>query len=253
MNNTGTDISDETKEHIDVTDIDAYEPTVSGLLSPFLNIETLPQNRYLYNKSYSLGVNYLTSLSKDATLRMNVLFYEDHSNYSNHYNYTYGGTKDVTINEINDKTQKTLTVLPILKYELNNQKAYISNELRYSFNRSSTSNTLVSNGIGITEKINSKPYYLQNYFTSSFSIGKQIVQAKSLLRYFDRRESLIDISDSTSFYNVNERYAIKSFNTKNILSTSIQFRKSYLDLSTRIYYRNNKYDYEGNIHQKKLF
>lgn len=252
MNNTGTDISDETKEHIDVTDIDAYEPTVSGLLSPFLNMETLPQNRYLYNKSYSLGVNYLTSLSKDATLRMNILFYEDRSNYSNHYNYTYGGTKDVFINEINNKSQKTLTVLPILKYELNSPKAYISNELRYSFNRSSTSNTLVSNGIGITEKINSKPYYLQNYFASSFSMGKQIVQAKSFLRYFDRRESLIDISDSASFYDVNEGYTVNSFITKNILSTSIQFRKSYLDLSTRIYYRNNKYDYEGNIHQEKL-
>lgn len=55
MNNVGTDISDETKEHIDVTDIDAYEPILPRILSPFLNMETLPQNRYLYNNSYSLG------------------------------------------------------------------------------------------------------------------------------------------------------------------------------------------------------
>lgn len=252
MNNVGTDISDETKEHIDVTDIDAYEPILPRMLSPFLNMETLPQNRYLYNNSYSLGINYLTSLSKDATLRMNVLFYEDHSSYSNHYDYTYGGTNSLTINEINNKNHKTLTIFPILKYELNNHNAYISNELRYSFNRSSTSNTLVSNGIGITENINSRPYYLQNYLTTSLSIGKQIMQAKLFFRYFSRREALIDISDSTSFYNIYERYATQSIATKNQLSTSFQLGKHYLDLDAKVYYRDNLYSYKNNVHHKKL-
>lgn len=252
MNNVGTDISDETKEHIDVTDIDAYEPILPRILSPFLNMETLPQNRYLYNNSYSLGVNYLTSLSKDATLRMNVLSYEDYSSYSNHYDYTYGRTNSVTINEINNKNHKTLTILPILKYELNNHNAYISNELRYSFNRSSTSNTLVSNGIGITENINSRPYYLQNYLTASLSIGKQIIQAKSFFRYFNRREALTDISDSTSFYNIYERYAIQSIVTKNQLSTSFQLGKHHLDLGTKSYYQDNFYNYKNNVHYKKL-
>ncbi len=252
MNNIGTDIADETKEHIDVTDMDAYEPILPRMLSPFLNMETLPQNRYLYNNSYSLGANYLTSLTKDATLRMNVLFHEDHSSYSNHYDYTYGGTNSITINEINNKNHKTLTVLPILKYELNNPNAYISNELRYSFNRSSTSNTLVSNGIGITENINSKPHYLQNYLTTSFSIGKQIMQAKSFFRYFNRQEALTDISDSTSFYNLYERYTTQSIVTKNQLSTSFQSGKNYLDLGTKVYYRDNLYGYKDNVHHKKL-
>ena len=252
MNNTGMDISDETKEHIDVTDIDAYEPILPGMLSPFLNMETLPQNRYLHNNSYSLGVNYLTSLSEDATLRMNVLFYEDHSNYSNHYDNTYGGIQNVRINELNNKKQKTLTVLPILKYELNKPNAYISNELRYSFNRSSHYNTVISNNIGITENINSKPYYLQNYFTASFSIGKQIMQAKSFFRYFNRQEALTDISDSISLYNIYERYSTQSFVSKNLLSTSFQLGKNHLDLSTKVYYRDNKYDYIGSVHHKKL-
>lgn len=252
MNNTGMDISDETKEHIDVTDIDAYEPILPGILSPFLNMETLPQNRYLHNNSYSLGVNFLTSLAKDATLRMNVLFYEDHSSYSNHYDYTYGGTQDVTIKELNNKKQKTLTVLPIFKYELNTSKAYISNEFRYSFNRSSPSNTLISNDIGITENTYSKPYYLQNYFTASFSIGKQIMQTKSFFRYLNRQEALTDISDSISLYNIYERYTTQSFVTKNLLSTSFQLGKNHLDLSTKVYYRDNNYDYKGSVHHKKL-
>ncbi len=252
MNNTGTDISDETKEHIDVTDVDAYEPVLSGILSPFLNTETLPQNRYLHNNSYSLGVNYLTGLSENATLRMNVLFYEDRSDYSSSYDYTYGGTRDVNISEINNKRQKTLTVLPILRYELNSRKTYVADELRYSFNRSSSSNTLVSNGIGITENVNEKPHYLQNYLTASFSIGKQLVQAKSLLRYFERREALTDFSDSASFYNVHERYATRSFVAKNMLSTSVQRGKNCLDLGIRVYYRDNGYDYGSSVHHRKL-
>lgn len=252
MNNTGTDISDETKEHIDVTDVDAYEPVLSGILSPSLNTETLPQNRYLHNNSYSLGVNYLTGLSENATLRMNVLFHEDRSGYSSRYDYTYGGTKDVSISEINDKKQKTLTVLPILKYELNSRRAYVSDEFRYSFNRSSSSNTLVSNGIGITESVSEKPYYVQNYLTASFSIGRQIVQAKSLLRYFDRHEMLTDLSDSASLYNVHERYATRSFVAKNMLSTSVQRGKNSFDLGIRAYYRDNGYGYGGSVHHRKL-
>jgi hypothetical protein len=252
MNNTGADLSDETKEHIDITDTDAYEPVLSGLLRSSLNAETLPQNRYLHNNSYSFGVNYLASLSENATLRTNVFFYEDRSNYSNNYRYTYGGIKEVKMNEVNHKREKTVTVLPIIKYELNNRKTYISNELRYSFNRSSASNTLTSNGINITENTNSKPSYLQNYLTASFSLGKQIIQGKSLLRYFNRNEMLTDHSDSTAFYTVSERYATQSLVAKNLLSTSFPLWKNYLDLSAKIYYRNNRYDYEGSIHHKKL-
>lgn len=252
MNNTGIDLSDETKEHIVVTDLDAYEPVMSPILSAATNQETLPQNRYLYNKSYSAGINYLAGLSADATLRLNVLLYGDRSSYANNYEYAYGGAKEVYIAEINRKKQQALTLLPIIKYELNNSKTFIANEFRYSFNRASSSNALVTNGIRLFENIYSKPSYLQNYFTSAFTFGKQIIQAKSLLRYFNRREALNDVSDSISFYNVSERYATQSFVTKNILSTSTPLWGNTLELATKIYYRNNLYGYAGNVHNNKL-
>lgn len=252
MNNTGADLSDETKEHIDITDLDAYEPLMSPLLSTATNQETLSQNRYLNNKSYSAGINYLTSLSTDATLRVNVLTYEDHSSHSNNYEYSYGGVKEVKISEINQMKQQTLTVLPIIKYELNNRKTFLSNELRYSFNRASSSNTIITNGIKLSEKISSKPSYIQNYLTSAFTLGKQIIQAKSLLRYFDRREALNDVSDSIAYYNASERYATQSFVTKNILSTSIPLWGNILELTTQAYYRNNLYDYAGSVRNDKL-
>lgn len=253
MNNTGIDISDETKEHIDITDIDAYEPLASGLLSPSPGIEVLPQNRYLRNNSYSLGLNYLTGLSKDATLRMNVLFYEDRSGYSDLYAYTYGGAGEaVSVSETNARRMKTLTVMPILKYELNGRKAYVSDELRYQFNTVSTRNKLVSNGADVTENISTRPYYLQNYLSASFSLGRQIVQAKSFLRYLERRESLTDVSDSALSYNVAGRYSTRSLVAKHLLSTTFQLRKSSIDLGARAYYRDDRYGYDGTVHRRKL-
>ena len=252
MNNTGTDLSEETKEHIDITDLDAYEPLLSPLLSTATNQETLSQNRYLNNKSYSAGINYLTSLSSDATLRVNVLTYEDHSSHSSNYEYSYGGVKEVNIAESNRMKQQTLTVLPIMKYELNSKNTFLSNELRYSFNRISSSNTLITNGKKLNEKIMSKPSYIQNYLTSAFTFGKQIIQAKSLLRYFNRRENLTDVSDSIAYYNVSERYATQSFVTKNILSTYLPLWGNNLELTTQAYYRNNLYDYAGSVRNDKL-
>ncbi len=252
MNNTGTDISDETKEHIDATDVDAYEPLPASLLSPSAGAETLPQNRYMRNNAYSLGVNYLTGLSEDATLRVNVLFHEDSPRYSSHYDYTYGGTAGVSVDEGNDKSRKTLTVMPIVRYELNGQKAYVSDELRYSFTRSSAANTLVSNGTDITEKVSDRPYYLQNYLTASFSVGRLLVHAKSFVRHFDRSEVLTDVSDSASLYNVYERYATRSLVTKNLLSTSVSLGRNTLNIGAGVYYTGNSYGHEGSMHYGKL-
>ena len=83
MNNTGNDLSEETTEHIDVTDLEAFEPITSPLLTTDLVQEQLPQNRYLYNKSYAGGVNFLRKLSDNSTLRFNTQLYEDHSSRNN--------------------------------------------------------------------------------------------------------------------------------------------------------------------------
>lgn len=262
MNNVGEDLSGETQEHIDVTDLDAYEPITQGLLSlPMLNMETIPQRRYVHNNSYAMGVNYLVGVSENATLRTNVLFYRDRSGYATHETYRYGGVRDVVVDETNDRLLRTLTVMPILKYELNNEKAYVADEMRYSFSRTSADNALVSNGTGISENIISSPRYLQNYFTSTITVGGQMVQAKSLLRYLDRRESLADVvtatptdaasDDSVSLYNVDGRYAIRSLIVRNKLSTSFQFINSHLDLGMSAAYRSQTYGYAEDVRHEK--
>lgn len=248
MNNTGNDLSEETTEHIDVSDLEAYEPVPSPLMSTDLMQETLPQNRYLYNKSYAGGVNYLQKLTDNSTLRFNTQFYEDHSSRSNSIEYNYGGSLPFRLMEETNMKKKDFTVVPILKYELNSANSYVSDEIRVSISRKSAFTSVWSNGISIKETIKSRPSYFQNYFSSSFPVGNRLIQAKSLIRYFDRSESIVDLSDSINLYNVSDRYTFKSFVTKNTVSSKFLLFGYYLDLGLKTYYKNNCYNFESNTH-----
>lgn len=252
MNNTGNDLSEETTEHIDVTDLEAFEPITSPLLTTGLVQEQLPQNRYLYNKSYAGGVNFLRKLSDNSTLRFNTQLYEDHSSRNNSIEYIFGGLHPLSLREDASMKKKDFTIVPILKYELNSANTFVSDELRVSVSKKSAITAILSNESSINETVKTHPSYIQNYFSSSFPVGNTILQAKSLIRYFDRTESLNDISDSTIIYNCSNRYAFKSFVAKGTLSTKFLLFRNYLDLGVKAYYHNNSYDYNGNTHHQDL-
>lgn len=252
MNNTGNDLSEETTEHIDVTNLEAFEPITSPLLTTDLVQEQLPQNRYLYNKSYAGGVNFLRKLSDNSTLRFNTQIYEDHSSRNNSIEYIFGGFHPLSLREDASMKKKDFTIVPILKYELNSANTFVSDELRVSVSKKSAITAILSNESSINETVKTHPSYIQNYFSSSFPVGNTILQAKSLIRYFDRTESLNDISDSTIIYNCSNRYAFKSFVAKGTLSTKFLLFRNYLDLGVKAYYHNNSYDYNGNTHHQDL-
>lgn len=170
-NNSGVDLSEDTKEHIDVADLDAYESILPSVLSTSTLNEVLPQNRYLHNKSYSTGANFLLGLSAESSLRFNLLYYQDQSNITRQRSNYYGGVNTLNIIETSSIGLKNFSILPIIKYELNSNKSYISNEIKISFNNSATSNSVNTNGINLFERIDNKPTYLQNYFTTSFYIN----------------------------------------------------------------------------------
>ena len=145
MNNTGNDLSEETTEHIDVTDLEAFEPITSPLLTTDLVQEQLPQNRYLYNKSYAGGVNFLRKLSDNSTLRFNTQLYEDHSSRNNSIEYIFGGFHPLSLREDASMKKKDFTIVPILKYELNSANTFVSDELRVSVSKKSAITAILSN------------------------------------------------------------------------------------------------------------
>ena len=252
MNSTGVDLSGETSEHIDVTQIDAYEPILAPIFSTASAAEALPANRYLRNESYAAGANYLIGFSDAATLRLNVLFHRATEKHTDGYQCTYGGASPVSLTEENNARHKDLTVLPIIKYELNADKVYLADELRYSYGSSAMSNTLTTNSNRLTEETSSRPSYFQNYLSSAISFGERIVQFKSLFRYFDRTEHLDDVSDSVAYYNVAERFSSRSLVAKNIVSHSLPLWGNRLKLEAQAYYKDNVFDYATDTHNKTL-
>lgn len=252
MNNTGTDISTDTKEHIDMTDIDAYEPQMLKALSTEMVEESLPQERYLLNKSYSAGLNWLKKLIDNSTFRCNIVYYGDHSTSSNEISNTYGGDYPLTISESKSYKRKTFALMPIMKYELNSKEIFLSDELRYSINRSTLSSLIGSRGASIAERTYSRPAYLQNYLNSLFQLGRLVLRAKTLFRYYDRKESLDNSSDSFAIYNLRESLVSKSMMIKNLLSTNVPLFNNYLDIDAKVYYRDNSYEIVSNMHRKQL-
>lgn len=249
MNNIGNSLSEETQEHIDITDLDAYEPILPSVLSNYNISEFLPTNRYINNNAYSAGINYLIGLSKESNLRFNVLFHRDHSSSTKQTSYTYGGEIPISFKETNTIHNKSFSILPIIKYELNNDKAFVSNEFKYSLTNTKFPNKINSNQILISEDIDLRPTYIQNYLNSVFYIKKQILQVKSFMRYFYRKDRINCLSDSTNFYDIAELFELKSFITKNNVSTSFQLFGNELDISSDIYYRSSSYIYDGNVHK----
>ena len=247
MTNTGKDLSEETREHIEVNNLDAYEPLPQGVLSEDISQEALPQERYLQNKSYSAGLNNIVTLSKDATLRSNVLLYEDHAGYHQSTANYYGGLTPTTLETTEGTKLRTLRIVPTLKYEENGTERFISNELKYSFEQQIIENEVVTNGIGITERSRIIPSFIKNYLSSSFKLGKTMLQINSLLRYANRREELTTTADSLLLYNSTENLATHSMMTRNVLTTSIPMFGNDLDLSLQAYYKNNSYNYQEDI------
>ena len=250
MSNTGKDLSKETKEHIDVYNLYAYEPLPQGVLAENISQEALPQERYLQNKSYSAGFNNIITLSKDVTLRSNILFYKDHAGYNQSTANLYGGLTPTTLETTEWMKQRTFRIVPSLKYEENSTHRFISDELKYSFGRLTNENQVVTNGIGITEQTRIKPSYIKNYLSSSFKLGKSMLQVRSLVRYANRREELVTASDSLPLYNVTERFATRSTMIRNVITTSIPALGNDLDISLQAYYRNNSYNYQDEIYHR---
>ena len=187
-------------------------------------------------------------MSKDVTLRSNILFYKDHAGYNQSTANLYGGLTPTTLETTEWMKQRTLRIVPSLKYEENSTHRFISDELKYSFGRLTNENQVVTNGIGITEQTRIKPSYIKNYLYSSFKLGKSMLQVRSLVRYVNRREELVTTSDSLPLYNVTERFATQSTMTRNVITTSIPTLGNDLDISLQAYYRNNSYNYQSAIY-----
>ena len=220
MNNNGEDLSADTEEHIDYTDIYSYAPLPPQMVQDGSAAEPpVSRRRYLRNKSYTAGLNLMRRAGRYGSLRMNITYYgtSDRSEDST-YNF-YGGDGTLSLYEANRRKARRHTFMPRLRYELNAPKVYLEDELTGSltFQEQLTGNELASKqgtadgqtdgtsrlsaretdssaGLLVPCLLNERtvrhPGYVQNKLRMTVNAGPHSYSVNSLLRYFRRSETL---------------------------------------------------------------
>lgn len=252
INNSGEDLSNETKEHIDISNLEAFERIDIPIINTSLSDEIIKKSYYLDNRSISSGANYLHAINNDSEIRTNFILYNDRTRHLNLHNFTYGGTQKVNIVEKNNNYQKSFTIVPILKYEKNSETFYLSNESRFCIDKQDLLSKTITNNRTHNTNTSQKPEYLQNFLNTSFYLGEQIIKLKSFVRYFDRRESLDSYIANNSLWKLNEAFETKSITVKNYASTNMNIGKNTLELLARLYYKKNDYTHSGKVSTSTL-
>ena len=220
MNNNGEDLSADTEEHIDYTDIYNYEPLPPEMVQDGSSAAPpVSRRRYLRNKSYTAGLNVIRRAGRYGSLRINMTYYgtSDRSEDST-YNF-YGGDETLSLYEANRRKARRHTFMPRLRYELNAPKVYLEDEFSGSltFQEQHTSNgqtseqgaeavqmdgtswlsaqeTGSSAGLLVPCMLNERavrhPGYVQNKLRMTVNAGRNSYSINSLFRYFRRSETL---------------------------------------------------------------
>jgi hypothetical protein len=233
-NNVGQDATEETKEHFDLSDIDAFEPLPSSWMPTPPYDEDLTADRYNDNRSQAGGLNFLTSPSKNSTLRINVLANHTSEEYANTTTSLYGGQQTVKLEEDNRWRLRAWEVTPRLHYELNGDKVYLSDELRYNLSRQQSYNNLSSNSMGVSQHATVKPSYVRNYLNAGLDVGHQTLTMKWMLQHYRRNDALHTASDSVPLYDYDGRYASRSFLSRAQVGSIIPLWGNPLELTAKM-------------------
>ena len=238
MNNCGMSLEGMTRSMDNYTGIYAMEP----LPQPFLyspTAQTPPVSRlyYLRNKSYYAGLNYLHAFTQEQTLRLNVLYYRDHSlNRDSTFNQYTTGEDTVAIFENNDISDRQELVKGALRYELNSKRLYLTEEAQATLDIGNAQNWGGSNLGALQESVRRRQYDVQNVLEATVNTNTLLLDVSSIVRLYGSRERLgvtYDGGDGSNDYAVR----LRNLFTRNRIGTNIGFLGGSLSLGYIMEYK----------------
>lgn len=237
MNNSGTNLSYNTFEHLNIFDMDNYAPLPKEFITPSAFFyPPIKENRYLHNKSITTGLNHLCRLGEYGNVRTNITYYGNSETQNDSTSHVYNGDYTFSLFEANHRKARTHTLIPELRYEMNAPKTYLTNQLSAMFSFATNSNTLNSNAQNIQETTDRHPFYIQNKLNVSLRSGHRMYGINSIMRWFQRSETLNTNGQMTEF----EEIRFRSFFTRNTLSTSFRLWRNAINLKYGMEYRNDR-------------
>ncbi len=241
-NNTGTDLSYDFQEQPDYTNLNGMVSTPSSWVSigSVMSLP-IPQARYYRNKSYSVGFNHLTKVNEVSHLRTNISYLESHQDDEDSTYYSFGGASTASLYESNIAQTKQWWLKPSFTFESNGSKVYLKNQLSASIQHQKNQSLTRSNASSMLNHLRSHPFYIQNNLRATVSIGKQMGEIASFVRYYQRSENL-DVNDSlssTPIYSKNQRVDFSRFYTRNQVKFAFPISRHLLSLSYQLAYRKD--------------
>ncbi|QZT36424.1 hypothetical protein K5X82_14330 [Halosquirtibacter xylanolyticus] len=198
MNNTGKDLSGETSNRLDYSNLSTFDMLPEDLYGELgVRQIPLPASRYLDNNSYSVGVNELFSFSKQTTLRANASYYGDRTDQSMSMYQRYGVDNPVTVQSLQQGLYKTDRVVPQLQFEHNGDNLYIEDKMKASFSWQRQDYRVVQNGNQRRQENRQSPNYMDNTMDMTLRKDNLLLSMRMLLRYYDG-ESQMDVLGSSS-------------------------------------------------------
>lgn len=245
-NNTGESLSNNQQEIVDVSDMEIYQP----LPEVFINTHIISNNplaphRWLNNKSYYGGVNNLVKISENSNLRINLISDMDFNTHQSMSEFSYGGSYNISYTDAYNFKARNFSFKPVIQYELNDNKIFINNELKYSLSNNKLKTNIESNNKYIEQYTKSEPNWIQNKFKSAFYIKDYLLNIISFTRYYN-------VSQHLSVDQVYPVYKHKSIVTNNNITSSTNLLGNNFEFGIGISFSNNQYFSNSNTSYSKL-
>lgn len=224
--NTGIDIISDSEELVDLSHFFFYSPTPRTYITTPKNT-TIPmeKKRYINNETYTSVFNHLYKVSEYETLRYNGIYTKDYQwqeieNQSDYFLLDQHKAFQLNENILNRAHRSKIDFTT--RYENNNPKTYLSNEINTLINWSQSIKT-ISNRFNNTAQTTQKSYQVQNKFSTIFGSQDNKYSINSFSRWISQPEVFANehkiMEPNTS------HFAVQNIRNTHFL-TKLQFHKN---------------------------
>lgn len=173
--------------------ISDYTAEILGKLSG--STPPVGRERWINPDDFSVSLNFVNKLSKDASLRTNIGYEFTHTDYdySESASY-YDGSSDITINRMMQPSDHLHKPSFSIEYKLNSDNKYLSNELRGDASFSKYNLPVSATDGAVSQYQEMKDFNVKDYLGLGWRKGKTRWNFNSFLNFKATPEGEINIS-----------------------------------------------------------
>ena len=244
MNNHGISLASLANDMQGMGDRYISEPLPSVFLySPTLNTPTISRLYYLDNKSHYLALNYLHAFSQYSNLRVNITYLHENIIHKDSTFNQYISDDTINIFENNRIRSKTDLMKSKVRYELNNKKVYLQDEVTGEISMTKGENGNFANLGRVKEGTRREPVLLQNTMSMTLNTGKRLYVLSSIVRSYGSKEKL-RVGLDNELEKEGQTIKLSDFFVRNRIGSTFKLFNNNLSLGYIMEYKKNDVAHE---------